>query len=227
MPSSMGMPNNGMSGSAGVATGMPSSVSSMSGGVPAMQASHQLPNNGLPTMPSATTPNTAMPNMVGGAPGSMPSSYPGAASGALTGSSASYRMADTSPMPGASTNPAAAYPSGSYNTQPSYAPPAGSYPGVNPNSAPPANGMMPSAPPAGSANVPAGYRPGSTRESTYDFSRSAPGTATTAGASSGIPPMPSVGGSTPTQYPTAPQYPSTYPTTGTSGLPTYNGSVTR
>ena len=186
-----------------------------------MQASHQLPNNGLPTMPSATTPNTAMPsgmpNMVGGAPGSMPNSYPGAASGALTGSSASYRMADTSPMPSASTNPAAAYPSGSYNAQPSYAPPAGSYPGVNPASAPP----------AGSANVPAGYRPGSTRESTYDFSRSAPGTATTAGATSGIPPMPSVGGSTPTQYPTAPQYPSTYPTTGTSGLPTYNGSVTR
>jgi hypothetical protein len=216
----------------------------MNSSVPALQASHQMPANGLPNMPPAGIPNTAMPNnampnsmpnMVGSNPGSMPTNYPGAASGALTGSSASYRMADTSPMPSASGAPAAAYPAGQYSAQPSYAPPTGAFPGAYPVSAPTSGGMAsPAVAPPGSNAVPAGYRPGSTRESTYDFSRSAPGTsapgATTAGGASGIPPMPSVGGVAPTsqQYPVPTQYPSSFPSNGTTGLPTYNGgSVTR
>ncbi len=198
----------------------------MPSNIPALQASYPGAAGAMANMPTNNIP-TSMPNMMGNNAAPMPNSYPGAATGALTGSSASYRMADTSSIPGA---------------QPSNLPPAGAFPG---SSMPMANGTamsgvngtgLPTGMPPGSTAIPAGYRPGSTRESTYDFSRSANGAAPAAGVSNGIPPMPSVGTPLPpgaqfpsgTQFPPASQPPSNFPATSTNGLPNFNaGSITR
>jgi hypothetical protein len=177
----------------------------------------------LPNMPVAGVPNTSMPNMVGNAPSSMPTGFPSSAPSAapvgLTGSSASYRMADNTPMPSAANMPAGAFPTNQNPSQPTGTLP----PGVPPTGAFP--GSPPALAPAGSTTVPAGFRPGSTRESTYDFSRSA------TGATSGIPPMPSVGGTAPAappQNPAPTQFPNSFPSSGPTGLPTFNGgSITR
>lgn len=132
----------------------------------------------------------------------------------------------------ATQNPAAQYPATQYPAMqnPATQNSGMQYPGTqNPGMPSPTNAPAPlpgtSLPAAGGAVAPgvytaptaSSYRPGSTRDSSYDFSKGAAGAST--GAST-LPPMPGIGGAQP---------PSNFPANsgGSTSLPSYNGSVVR
>ena len=224
---------------------------------PGQLASRATPAGAVAGAPAfnASTPTSSMPMMNPSAAGysQMPNGLPGATTAnGLTGSTSSYRLADTagasipSAVPNASLPPTAQYPTaGNPNglnpaaqfpatqnptTQnpamqnPAMQNPGFQYPGMTspagapgslPGTAQPAAGAV--APGVYTAPAASSYRPGSTRDSSYDFSKGAAGAST--GANS-LPPMPGIGGAQP---------PSNFPTNSGSGtsLPTYNGSVVR
>ncbi|MEY4566950.1 MAG: hypothetical protein RLY14_1920 [Planctomycetota bacterium] len=224
---------------------------------PGQLASRATPAGSVAGVPAYNTsnPTSSMPMMNPSAAGysQMPNGLPGATTAnGLTGSTSTYRLADTAgasipsaapntSLPPTSQYPAAGYPAGlspanqnpvmqypaTQNPSmqnPSMQNPGMQYPGMpSPTNAPaplpgtsmPAAGAV--APSVYTAPTASSYRPGSTRDSSYDFSKGAAGAST--GAST-LPPMPGIGGV---------QAPSNFPTNsgGSTSLPSYNGSVVR
>lgn len=204
---------------------------------PGQLASRSTPAGAVAGAPAfnASNPTSSMPMMNPSAAGysQMPNGLPGATTAnGLTGSTSTYRLADTAgaSIPSAATNPplptSAQFPTAANPNGPN---PVAQFPPTqnpamqNPAAVPPSvpgtlqPGAGAVAPGVYTAPSASSYRPGSTRDSSYDFSRGAAGAST--GANS-LPPMPGIGGA---------QSPSNFPTNSGSGtsLPTYNGSVVR